>query len=293
MATLTELIKRLKDIKDGYEAGSEIADKIQDVIDRLEANEPTSTIVARLLADLIEKLGGELGPLGSWIAAYAQAFRDAIDSILGTVYGRYKRMRDTGFTHEEATGLSSWDPEVPDWLRFKYEYENMPEPEEAEEPGESEIEEYDDLETPGEPTTPPPAPPTPPEPLWPEVHHDCCKDLSEQDLKPVFNLIGKRIYRSRGSRYMDFTFEVTHRCGLRGNPRTRFLTKVGSRWVKLARPNLRNSPYDLKVTEAVGGKGKRYAVTRMQVMMGGDAGVMVDVRAISNCIGLLNEQRQM
>lgn len=287
MATLKELIEKLKEIKDTFDAGSEIADKIQEVIDRLEANEPTSLIIARILADIIEKLGENLGPLADWITAYAEAFRDAIDSIMGTLYGRYKRMRDTGFTHEEAIALITSDREVAEWLRFRYALENMPRPK-PDELDDRPVElEHDDLEEPGGSVPPSPSP----DPLWDAAHHDCCKDLAPADLRPVFNLIGKRIYMRGGSRYVDFEFEITHKCGLRGAPRVRFHVAAGSRWIPVPRPGVPGRPFVLETREAIGGKGVRYSVKAMQVQMKGDDLVMVDIRAVSNCIGLLAEQR--
>jgi hypothetical protein len=123
--------------------------------------------------------------------------------------------------------------------------------------------------------------PLPPVQLWDDEHDGCCRGLSARQREPVASIIHERVYREGGSWYIDAIIEITHRCGLKfGGVRALYIN-IGSGAIKLQRHYATESA-------AVGGRGKRYTWRRLQVSAQEPREILVHVRAVSACIGVLD-----
>lgn len=78
---MKELIKRLRKILDTVQMADDLRKRLERLLEALEGGEPTDIVIARLLADLLELGADRLpGPVGDFVKAYAEAFRNAIDA---------------------------------------------------------------------------------------------------------------------------------------------------------------------------------------------------------------------
>lgn len=129
---MKELIKRLRKILDTVEMADDIRERLERLLEALEGGEPTDIVIARLLADLLELGADRLpGPVGDFVKAYAEAFRNAIDAILAVLWKRYREARRAGLDHQEANDLVTFDAKICEWLRFRWLLEQFDESREA------------------------------------------------------------------------------------------------------------------------------------------------------------------
>lgn len=277
--TLQELIERLRKILDTIELEEDLRKKLEELLRALEAGEPTAIVIARLLADILEYGADRLpGPIADFVKAYAEAFRNAIDEILGVLWRRYKAARESGMTHEEANEMVTWDAQVCAWLRLKWLLEHLPPPSPPEEVPQPMAPGTGTVPTPA----PAPAPPTePPVTAWAPEDHDCCKNLTPAERIPSVTVIAGYFYRDGGSWYVDVDIEVTHRCGLLREPHPRLyvVPMLGRPGIKIERAKYTTRP-------ASGGKGTRFMWRRQQVSAHEPHRVQIHIRAISRCIGV-------
>ncbi len=278
---MKELIKRLRKILDTVQMADDLRKRLERLLEALEGGEPTDIVIARLLADLLELGADRLpGPVGDFVKAYAEAFRNAIDAILAVLWKRYREARRAGLDHQEANDLVTFDAKICEWLRFRWLLEQFDESREA--AGDGEREEIPGGLIPG-PFDPPEGEPEPlpPVQLWDDEHDGCCRGLSARQREPVASIIHERVYREGGSWYIDAIIEITHRCGLKfGGVRALYIN-IGSGAIKLQRHYATESA-------AVGGRGKRYTWRRLQVSAQQPREILVHVRAVSACIGVLD-----
>lgn len=280
--TLAELIDALRKILDTVELADDLRERLKRLLRALEAGEPTDIVVARLLADLLELGADKLpGPIAEFVKAYAEAFRTAIDEILGTLGRKYRRAREAGLTHEEANAITTVDPKICEFLRLRWLLDGI-------EPAE----------------TPPPAPPAPPQPgadtgpktpgdlapppappLWAPEDDDCCGKLTPAERIPSVTLVAGRIYRDGGSWYFDADVEVTHKCGLKSRPSVRIYVQVGGKDVALDSHTLRGPRPEFR--DASGGPGERIIFRRFQVPARPPR-ARIQIRAISKCMGVFD-----
>lgn len=271
--TKTELIELLRKILRGVDLAEDLKKKIQDLIDALEKNEPTSIVVARLLADLIELATGPLpGPISDFIKAYVEAFKNAIDQIIGLLWDRYRRDREQGLDHQEANDLVTPDAEICAWLNFRWAYEHMPPPPPP--PG----------------VTPPPLPPKwpgasgtppgPPQPLWDSQDDNCCSRQNPPQ-EPTVTWIGS-YFKDGGSWYIKGKLRVTHPCGLKYGPDTAIYIGTGSQDIKLQGGGLPDRPSPGGTGPIPG--GEQLLWTKVQVAKRAPRRVRIHVRAVSRCI---------
>lgn len=129
---MKELIKRLRKILDTVQMADDLRKRLERLLEALEGGEPTDIVIARLLADLLELGADRLpGPVGDFVKAYAEAFRNAIDAILAVLWKRYREARRAGLDHQEANDLVTFDAKVCEWLRFRWLLEQFDESREA------------------------------------------------------------------------------------------------------------------------------------------------------------------
>ena len=287
---MKELIKRLKKLLDTIEMASDLRERLEKLLEALERREPTDIVIARLLADMLELGADRLpGPIGDFIKAYAEAFRDAIDAILGTVWKRYCEVRRSVDDHKEANDMCTWDPETCEWLRFRWllleEFKDAG--------GQANEDDEPEDEIPGGlvpgPFDPPEGTPKPVEPvqLWDDKHDSCCRNLSVWQRKPVVTIVHQNVYRDGGSWYLDAIIEVTHRCGLKSGGLKALYVDTGSGAIKLERPLVWRRFWPTE-SAAVGGEGKRYTWNGIQVAAREPREIIVHIRAVSACIGVLD-----
>jgi hypothetical protein len=279
--TLAELIKRLRELLDTLDLAKDLRDKLEELLRALEAGEPTATVIARLLADLLELGADRLpAPIAEFIKAYAEAFRNAIDEILRVLWERYKRLREQGFDHQEANDTVTLDAQTCAWLRFRWALEqwerNQPpqEPPEPMGPGEE--------PPPPPPGTPPPSGP-PPEPVWAAEDDECCRKLRPAERIPSVNLINGCFYFDRGNWFVDIDLEITHRCGLKGEPHTRIYIVPFP-----GRPGIKLEGDSSHARDASGGRGVRKMWRRQMVSAREPHEVKVHVKATSKCMGIFD-----
>jgi hypothetical protein len=275
--SLAEFIQRLRELLDTLDLAKDLREKLEELLRALEAGEPTATVIARLLADLLELGADRLpGPVADFIKAYAEAFRNAIDALLRLLWDRYRRLREQGFDHQDANDAVTLDAQICAWLRFRWALEQwerqqqqQPEPVEPVGPG-------------GEPPAPAPGG-APPEPLWDAADDECCRKLRPAELIPSVTLVHGSFYFERGNWFVDMDLEVTHRCGLRGEPHVR-LHIVPSP----GQPGIRLEGDSSRRRDASGGHGVRVMWRRQMVSAREPHEVKVYVKAKSKCMGVFD-----
>lgn len=261
--TKKELIELLRKILKARELAEDLKKKLQELVDALERNEPTAIIIARLLADLIELGTDPLpGPISDFIKAYAEAFKNAINQILGILWWKYRKMRENGLTHQEANALVSSDPQICEWLHFGWAYEHMK------------------VEPPPAGGTPPPkpmlpVPPTsgPPPVPWEAADDNCCRN---NNVPPTVTVKSATVYKDSGSWYLDATIEVTHPCRILYGPDTKVYAVIaaGAAAIKLEirEPQATDIP-----------NGKSITWDKVQVSATRPRSLRIHVRAVSRC----------
>ncbi len=277
--TLAEIIRRLRELLDTLELAKDLREKLEELLRALEAGEPTAIVIARLLADLLELGGDRLPPpIAELVKAYAEAFRNAIDEILRMLWGRYRRLREQGFDHQEANDAVTLDAQTCAWLRFRWaleQWERNPPPQEPVEPaGPGGAAPPDVAPAPGGPA---------PEPLWAAQDDECCRKLRPAEIIPSVNLVSGYFYFERGNWYVDIDLEVTHRCGLKTEPRARIYIVPFPH-----RPGIRLERDDSRTRDASGGRGVRRMWRRQMVSAHEPHEVKVHVNATSKCMGVFD-----
>lgn len=281
---LSNLLGQLQEIIDGLEEASELREKLEDLQDRIRQNEPTSLLVARCLAEILGLFADELpAHLGDWIKAYLDAFKDAIDAILGVMWGRYKRYRETGSSHEEALELINPinDEEISLWLQMRWWLSQQPEPEpEPELEPEEENEPTPEPEpantpssgpaTPGPaPITPPPRPTQPTESAEARRIRECCSIHGHEG--PTIDVSGLRVeFDQNGYVVVNGEAIASHPCGIRKFEETTYLIS-GNRHLEV---NSRN-------TEGTSNRARSYSYEFRYEIVRGTAYVMFE--AVSMC----------
>lgn len=125
------------------------------------------------------------------------------------------------------------------------------------------------------------------QPLWEEEDDNCCRRLTPAEHKPEFKMIDSRIYSDGEGSFMDCTFEIVHRCGLRTQPKVRFQATTGESW----RPVV---PLSLEVGSAADEPGVRYTAIRFPVLYRRVRHpVRVNITAISKCGTRLATRRML
>jgi hypothetical protein len=149
--------------------------KLQDLLDeltKLKEGEPLSLAIAVLLAELLEYGADYLPPIiYDWVKAYIEAFRTAIDNLIGILKARYFKLREDGFPPDEASNLVTSDPEVDAWLKVLWDLEHM-------KPSPPSVTGTPGVSTPGATPPTPSSPPSPPPVPWAKQYENCCKGLT-------------------------------------------------------------------------------------------------------------------
>lgn len=258
--TKAELIKLLRRILRNVELAKDLKEKLEDIIGSLERNEPTDITIARLLADLIELATEPLpGPIADFIKAYAEAFKTAIDNIIGILWGKYRRLRENGLDHQTANAETTWDAAICEWLRFRWDYTHMP------------IAPLPPPDWPGGSGTP-----STPEPLWAPEDNNCCSALVPRQ-KPNVSHTGS-YFKEGSSWYITADVKVTHPCGLKYGPDTDVYIGISPnqdiKLEKLGRPTGESSIQN----------GRELSWDKVQVAATAPRRVRIHIRAVSRCM---------
>lgn len=273
--TKAELIQLLRRILRNVELARDLREKLEEIIASLERNEPTAITIARLLADLIELATEPLpGPIADFIKAYAEAFKTAIDNIIGILWDRYRRLRENGLTHQEANDSVSADAAICEWLRFRWDYTHMP------------IAPPPPVPAQPKPSTPPPPdwpggpgkPAGAPELLWAPEDNNCCSALVPPQ-KPKVSASGS-YFKEGSSWYITADVKVTHPCGLKYGPDTDVYIGVSpNQDIKLER--LGRPTGDSPIAN-----GRELNWDKVQVASVAPRRVRIHIRAVSRCMNV-------
>jgi hypothetical protein len=224
-------------------------DELQDLWERIQrmregvppGGQPDPGEFARLLADILRAIPDN-APIPDKLKKLLDKIIDAIEAIvqsnvnltLETLWERYKRLREAGFSHEEAIEQISLDPIVRAWLLLRWlEEQKGIEDEEGdgEEGGvEEEPEETDD-----------PVIVVRQGPRWAFRDNECCAD-------PPAGRGGGRIVPTItagppawtpapapfNGKNLNLKIDVTHQCGLEST-RVRAWVRAPSGWIELER----------------------------------------------------------
>jgi hypothetical protein len=207
---LRKLIEKLQELEEYKEKYDELKKKLQDLLDeltKLKQGEPLSLAIAVLLAELLEYGADYLPPIISdWVKAYIEAFRAAIDNLIGILKARYFKLREDGFSPDEASNLVTSDPEVDAWLKVLWDLEHM-------KPSPPSVTGTPGTSSPGAPPTPP-LPPSPPPVPWATAHDSCCKGLTIDQLRPKITLVSGKVFKDGASWYVAAEISVAQKCGI-------------------------------------------------------------------------------
>jgi hypothetical protein len=209
---LKKLIEKLQEAEEYREKYEELKKKLQQLLDELtqiQQGKPLSLAIAVLLAELLEYGSDYLPPIISdWVKAYVEAFRTAIDNLIGILKGRYFKLRQDGFPPDEASALVTSDPEVDAWLKVLWDIEHLapPAPPSAGTGGSGA-----GASSGGSSGALPPAPHGPP---WAPAFASCCTGLVIDQLRPKIELVSGSIFKDAGSWYAKATVSITQKCGI-------------------------------------------------------------------------------
>jgi len=271
---LKKLIEKLQELEEYKEKYDELKKKLQDLLDeltKLKQGEPLSLAIAVLLAELLEYGADYLPPIISdWVKAYVEAFRTAIDNLIGILKARYFKLREDGFPPDEASSLVTSDPEVDAWLKVLWDLEHMrpSPPTVAGAPGAS---------SPGVSPPTPPSPPSPPPVPWAAAYDSCCKGLTIDQLRPKITLVSGTVFKDGGSWYVAAKITVTQRCGVSVWDYDLFVVTAGGKAFQLQHGSA-TAPTETAQADGV-------AATWSKVQVGHDEPreLVIRVSAVSNC----------
>jgi hypothetical protein len=271
---LKRLIEKLQELEEYKEKYDELKKKLQDLLvelTKLKEGEPLSLAIAVLLAELLEYGADYLPPIISdWVKAYIEAFRTAIDNLIGILKARYFKLREDGFPPDEASNLVTSDPEVDAWLKVLWDLEHM-------KPSPPTVTGTPGAGAPGVTPPTPSSTPSPPPVPWAKQYENCCKGLTIDQLRPKITLVSGRVFRDGGSWYVAAEISVTQKCGIGEWDYALFVVTSGGRAFQLQHGSA-TTP-----TKTPQADGVTASWSKVQVGHDEPRELVIRVSAVSNC----------